>query len=390
MSKVIGFFAIFVVIIACSAVFFLPKTLISFENGIISGAEKNGFLLKIGNTSFSFPDKIVFENAEVLSILNNDFSAKISHTALDFSLTDYIKSLFKSNRTISDFSNTAQLSDISLFFQDTEILPNAKAVINFTSDNLKYKISADRFNYGDFNASKITIDGTFDSTKTDFTANIEIFGGLIKFIADYDLQRNHLELSKIALQDIDLPQILPDDVKITGKLSGEIIPRALPHNFSNFDEILENTEAECVLSIKNFGFEDKKISKPILDAVYFVGINDLNFREITANFDYSHSNLRVKNLRADNFKYAVELNGFFIPKTQRFDFNTEIRFNPDMHFAIQRNVWNAMTRTEPNNQGRKITGKISGNGSDISVSLDSEIMRRGVNSILSEIKNIFR
>jgi hypothetical protein len=247
-----------------------------------------------------------------------------------------------------------------------------------------------KFNFGDFTISKIEISGILDSNITNFTAKLDAFCGQIYVIADYDFQKSDVNIQKISLQNIDLQQILPDDINASGAVFGEIIPQKLPASFSNLDEIFQKTVAECSLSVKNFKFEDKKISKPILDAVYFVGINDLNFKEITANFNYSYLNTRVKKFRADNFKYAISATGFFIPKSQNFDFDTEIHFNPDMKGVIQKNIWNSLLPSVPNNEGRKLTGKISGNPNNISVMLDTEIIKKGINSILNEIKDIFR
>ena len=387
--KIFAIFAVFFVLLAVSAVIFLPKSLVFFENEMILASERSGFLMSIENTAFVFPDKIVFENAEVSSLANRDFSAKISHFALDFSITDYIKSLFKRNRTVFDFSDVVELSDISLFFKENEILSNAKARINFTPDGLNYKIFTDGFNYGDFEISDIEIDGFLDSISTNFTIKTEVFGGIANVFADYDLLKNKFSINRITLQNIDLPKILQNDINIAGRLSGEIIPQELPRNFSNLDEILKYTKAECVLSIRNFRLKDMNFSRPITDAVQFVGINSLDFQEITARINYSYENTRVSQIIADNFKYAFHLSGTFIPKTQRIDFYTEIIFNPDMKFAIQRNIWNSMLPAGTNGQGRKLTGRISGSGSNVSVSLDGEIMRRGVNSLLSDLRNLF-
>jgi len=115
----------------------------------------------------------------------------------------------------------------------------------------------------------------------------------------------------------------------------------------------------------------------------------LDFSKITANLDYSRSKLQINNFLADNFKYAVSANGYYIPENQKIDFDVQIHFNPDMKFVIKKEIWNTMTAAEPKNEGRIIGGRVGGTLNNYYVSLDIDVVKRGVNSLLKEIEKLF-
>jgi hypothetical protein len=127
MSKIITIFSVFLAAVAVLLMIFISKSLSFFEREMIYAGKNNGFEIKIEKTSFLFPDKIVFKNAEVTSITNSGFSAKVSQATLDISLIDYTKSLLKlklkkQKSNLSDFSDFAELTKILLYYNEKEIL----------------------------------------------------------------------------------------------------------------------------------------------------------------------------------------------------------------------------------------------------------------------------
>lgn len=410
MSKIIGIFVFFLMIIAVSAAIFhftVPQSLETLKSEIISEANKNGFEMEIEKVKFVYPDIVEFENIfamNELGIIANTESCK-----LKTSIFDYVKSVFQKrfqdkDVEFKDFTNDITIDELKLFFvkngtkelenafETGENMVNASLKIFFdsqSSNNWFYSLKTDSLGIFNHSLKNVAAFGIVGSEN--ISLNFNYLGGNFLVAMQCDWKNSMLVSMNISFENIDLQQIIPDNINASGLLSGTINPTKFP-TFSTdnlIDDIIMNTEAECSLSVKNFKLDDNKFSKPILDAVLFVGINDLNFQELTANIYYSYLNTDIKNLLADNFKYKVSAQGSLIPKTQKFNLNTEIHFNPDMKFVIQRNIWNSMLSAEPNNEGRKLTGKISGNTNNVSVTLDGEIMKKGINSILSEIEKLF-
>lgn len=411
MSKVIGIFAFFLIVIAIFAGFFfyaMPQSLETLKSEIISSADKNGFAMEIGNAQFTYPDKIIFE--EIFAMNGARMFAASEKCELIISPFNYLKAIFRNkfkNKKIelSDFvkeiitddlvlvNNSGKIENPEEIFKSGKNIIYANARIFFDGETLNkwiYSIKTENINIFGNSIENFEAAGVAGSENIAF--NFNFLGGDFKLLANVRWEDMMLMAVNLSFENVDLQKILPADINAEGKLSGKIIPSSLPPSLagiSSFDDIIKGTKAQCRLSVKDFKLGGNKAFQSILDAVQFVGIENLNFREITADIDYSYENSRIKSLVADNFKYKVSTTGFYIPKTQKFNLDTEIHFNPDMKMVIQRNIWNAMTKSKTNKEARIITGTISGNSSNVSISLDSEIMKKGVNSILKEIEKLF-
>jgi len=411
MSKVIGIFAFFLIIIAISAGFLyitMPQSLETLKSEIIYSVGKNGVAMEIDNARFSYPNKIIFEG---IGAMNSARMFAVAETCeLKISPFDYAKAFFQNkfqNKKIelSDFVREINIDDLILvntkgkiedleeIFKSGENIIYTKAKIFFDDKILKkwiYVIKADQIDIFGNTIENVEVAGIVSHENV--YINFDLLGNRFDLLANIRWEDMMLMAVNLSFENIYLQRLMPSDINATGKLSGMIVPSVLPPSLSgisSIDDIIKGTKAEISLSIKDFKLGDNKFSQPILDAIQFVGIDNLNFQEITADIDYSYENAKIKNLVADNFKYKVSATGFFAPKTQKFNLDTEIHFNPDMKMIIQRNIWNALTKSETNKEARILTGTISGNGNNVSISLDGEIMKKGVNSILKEIEKLF-
>jgi hypothetical protein len=396
MSKVIVIFAVFLTILAMGVsiltTIYLPNSLELMKAEIVETSAKNGFETKIESAAFKFPNLVEFSGVCV-----GDFSKNIRANAksfqLEISFLDDVKAIFrqkikKSKIGINDFSNFAKLKNVDFFVSGKEIFSDGEADLYFENGALKYDLSADKTGAFYFPVKKIEANGTIDSGFLGINSNVKILGGNLALKADCYLHTYLFKDVVLNFSGIEIKDIFPA-AEVSGKMSATLLLGGDIDIKSNFAKILKEKQATCSIEINGFKYDNLKHSKTILSAVSFLGINNLDFSKITADLDYSRSKVKINNFLADNFKYAVSANGYYIPENQKIDFDVQIHFNPDMKFAIRKEIWNAMLTAEPKNEGRKIGGKVSGNVNNYSVSLDNDVMKKGVNSLLKEIEKLF-
>jgi hypothetical protein len=393
MSKVISIFVIFfaIIVIFASVFYFntVPKSLLMMKAGIIESGQKNGFEIEIARARIKFPNLIEFEDVGVSDFSKNlEMSAKLCK--IEISMFDYLKSIFKREKVFwGSFSKKSSLEDIVLKIGQKPIFENAAADLFFEDDNLQYRISAKEIENSQLPIKNISAFGIIDSGFCKINSRFEIYDGWIEAKGNLNLQNSLLKGLEIGFDGIEISKIL-SDLNISGKIGGKIIPKADEVLLdSHFLGNIKETNAYCSLSISNFKDLGHKSSRQILNAVAFVGIKNLDFAKITAVFDYSPSKVLIDNFLAENFSYSVSVDGHYFPQSTRYDFSVDIRFKPDMRSAIQRNVWESMIPDAPRDQGRKISGNIRGEGDKFSISFDGEIIKRGINSFLSSLKDIF-
>ncbi|MDR0304763.1 MAG: hypothetical protein LBH98_08380 [Chitinispirillales bacterium] len=396
MSKVIIIFVAFSVIIVIGtgilATIYFPNSLESMKAEIVEASAKNGFETKIERADFRFPNLIEFGGVCV-----GDFSKNIKADAksfeLEISLLAYARAIYKQKIKkekvgISDFSNSAKLKNIVFGVNDKEIFSDAKANLRFEKETLKYDLLINKVDNFYFHVKKIEASGTIDSGFFSINSNIKIFEGNLNMKANFDSYNYLLKDIEAVFNNIEIKNLFPD-LCVYGKISGTMVSSDFVDIKSDFSKILREKQAVFSIEMSDFKYNNQKYSKPILSAVSVLGINNLDFAKITTNFDYSYSKVRVNSFLADNFKYAVSANGHYSPQNNKLDFSIQIHFNPDMKFAVRKEIWNAMVFAEPKNEGRKIGGRIDGHVSGYSISLDNEVMKKGVNSFLKEIEKLF-
>ena len=396
MSKVIVIFAVFLTILAMGVAIlttvYLPNSLESMKAEIVETSAKNGFETKIESAAFNFPNLVEFSEVSV-----GDFSKNIRANAesfqLEISFLDYAKAIFrkkikKAKIGISDFSNFAKLKDVDFFVNGKEIFSDGEANLYFENAVLKYDLSSDKAGDFYFHVKKIEANGTIDSGFLGINSNIKILGGNLEIKANCDLNTYLLKDVVLNFSGIEIKDVFPA-AGVSGKMSAAVLVGGDIDIKSNFAKILKEKQADCSIEINGFKYDNLKHSKTILSAVSFLGITNLDFSKITTNLNYSRAKVKINNFLADNFKYAVSANGYYIPENQKIDFDVQIHFNPDMKFAIRKEIWNAMLNAEPKNEGRRIGGKVGGSVNNYYVSLDIDIVKKGVNSLLKEIRNLF-
>ena len=398
MSKVIGIIAVFFVIIAVlSGVFYynITKSLEIMKAEIVEAGQKNGFNVEISGAKMNFLNVIEFEDINI-----GDFSKNVNaHAKLckfEISLSDYIKALFeritKNEKVfLRKISKKASLSDIRVKIAENEILSDASAELFFENKNLRYVISARTVLNSDFNTEELSVFGIIDGGFCRIDSKFGFIGGEARVKGELDFQNISLKNPEIELNGIEIDKLALLDFNVSGKLGGKIIPQTDKIAFNTgFTERIKETNFSCSIKIDNFKDLGNEYSKQILAAVAFAGINNIDFAEISADFDYTPSKIEVKNFLADNFRYSVSADGFYIPQSRNYNFSVGIHFNPDMKNGMQKNVWDIMALDAPNNQGRFIGAKVFGKSNDFTISFDDEIMKRGVNSFLSSINDIFK
>ncbi|MCL1946908.1 MAG: hypothetical protein FWF51_07150 [Chitinivibrionia bacterium] len=397
MSKVIGIIAVFFVIIAVFALVFyynIPKSLEIMKAEFVEVGQKNGFDVEIRDAKINSASVVEFEDISVV-----DFSKNVRAYAkvckFEISLSDYIKAIFgqitkKEKVFLKKFSKKTSLENIVVKIAENEIFTDATAELFFENGNLRYVISGkisenSIFEVEDFSSFGI-IEGGFCRVDSKFN----IFGGEANVKGELDFQNISLKNPEIELNGIELEKLLPN-FNFSGKLSAKINPQTENIVFNaDFFEKIKETNADFSIKINNFKDLGSKYSKQILSNVAFAGIKSIDFAEISADVFYSPTKISTTNFLADNFKYSVSADGFYVPQSQNYDFSVGIHFNPDMKNSIQKNIWDVMTPDVPKNQGRFIGAKVYGEGGNFTISFDDEIMKRGVNSFLSSLKDIFK
>jgi hypothetical protein len=396
MSKVIVIFIVFLTILAAGVAIlstvFLPNSLEAMKTEIVETSAKSGFETKIEAVAFKFPDLVEFSGVSVSDFLKN-IQAHAETFVLEISFWDYAKAVlmqkFKKTKIgINDFSDCAEIKNIKFSAAGKEIFSEGKANLRFENGSLKYNLSADKGGYSYFPIKEIKADGIIDSGFFGINSNFKILGGSLTLKADYDINACLLKNTTADFSGIEIKDVFPA-YGVSGKISGSAIVRGGVDIRSNFAQILKEKQASCSIEISGFRYGGDKYLKPILNAVAFLGIRHLDFSKITADIDYSRSKVLVNSFLADNFKYAVLAGGYYIPDNQKIDFDIQIRFNPDMKSAMRKEIWNALIAAEPKNEGRKISGRVSGNINNYSVSLDNDVMKKGVNSLLKELEKLF-
>jgi len=397
MSKIIAFLAIFIGITGVlTAIFFLnvPKSLQIIKAQVIETGKNSGFDIEIRESKITFPNTIEFGGISVVNSAQN-LELRINSCRFDISFADYIASVFNRitrGRSIymRNFSQRGILEGIELEADGKKIFSEGEGSLFFENEDPRFEITTQNFADLGVEVQKITLSGLIDNAVCIISSKLFTLGGEINLNAVLDFHNFTLKNVKLEARGLELAKIAPD-FNVSGTLFAEIIPK--PEEFALNADFLKNfkeAEASASVSVLNFKDEGSRFARQILSALAIVGINSLDFAKISANFEYSPPKIAVNDLVADNFRFSVLADGHFTPKTLEYDFRAGIRFSPVMRSSVERNIWEAMTPDIPQNEGRFLGATILGKGENLSVSLDEQVFRRGINSLLSSLRDIFR
>ncbi|MCL2845818.1 MAG: hypothetical protein FWE23_10295 [Chitinivibrionia bacterium] len=398
MSKLIAFCTIFLVIAGIfTAIFFIsvPKSLKIMKAGIVEAGQKNGIIIEIRNSRAKFPNKIEFSDIQI-SDFSQNFNATIKSCRIDFYFGGYIRAVLRRitmGETIhlQNFSQIAILQGIDLKIAENQIFTKAQGNIFFETQ--KYEITANNFNDFGFEIKNFSACGELiDSALISINSNFQIpdngeidINGFLFFDSLLIFQNPEIEI-----RGIEIGNLFPD-LNVSGTLAAEITPYADEFTLNaEFLQNIKNIEASASVSINNFRDSGNRFTKQILSALAFVGINSLDFANVSADIKYSPSKIVINDFMADNFRFAILADGRFYPKSSEYRFSAGIRFSPAMRSIIERGIWEAMTPDIPQNEGRFLGASVSGKGENISISFDDQTFRRGINTLLSSIRDIFR
>jgi len=398
MSKLMIFCVIFVVIVGgLTAIFFIsvPKSLQIMKTEIIETGQKNGFLVEIRKSKIIFPSTIELGDIQI-SDFSQNFCVRINSAGSDISFLGYMKAIFGritggERILLQSFSQKAVLQGIDLIVAEKHIFTGAQGNLFFEHDGAKFEITAENIENIGIEIQNFSASGKLiDSALVRINSNTGMFGGEIGVNGNLNLNDFTLKNSEIEIRGIEIGNLLPD-FNISGALSAKITPNAEELVLSaDFLQNIRNLEASGLVSISNFSDSGNKFSKQILSALAFVGIKSLDFAKISADIEYSPAKIVVNNFIANNYRFAILADGHFIPKDFEYKFSAGIRFTPAARSTMDRAIWETMTPDIPRNEGRFLGANISGRGESISVSFDEQTFKRGINTLLSSIRDIFR
>ena len=422
------------------------------KNLLTENAKSQGFLVEIEDGEVHFARSATFFNVSTLyrhqrviflpneyyefiipSYEYTNFSLNVGRVEVNIDAEKYfrfaVRSLFGQNTNWQDFILGVKAFDISLSIDDSPVFENGRANIHRepSEDNEGQKLQFYLFdgdiksqNLQDLNISDFFIRGFVSEEElntininSDFTAN----GAEVNIFAIFNLESSDFDDLLIRVGNLELANIFYG-IGISGELSLAIKPniRSNPHfvndvgcfswdfNLDFWQNIKENCFSGSV-GITNFRYWDEPLNRQILDAVSFLGIHSLNFSNIVADFAYfpMHSEMagpgaiNIENFLASSRNFDIFANGQLlhgVPLTPNwyftYNFNTEIRFSQGARSFIDRNIWSVLSPNRAGGEGRFLSAQVSGEGQNISISFEQEIFKRGVNQILSEIRNFFR
>ncbi|ERP39122.1 hypothetical protein [Chitinivibrio alkaliphilus] len=250
-------------------------------------------------------------------------------------------------------------------------------------NSLRGIFSADRGLLGPFTVDSLSLPVTLEETQLMATsASLTLAEGVLTFDGLYDHEKKALQ-GNLRGDSLSLEALLPE-ARLGGQLSFSFSSDTLTiPDIRNPYRLSGNGR----FSLEKFSDSESDYLQRARRELARIGIADLDFDHIGGDVRLRNGIVESHEISCIHDYYSLHLAGMYLLVPGTFAYSIEGRISPEFRTYVRPVIWDALIEDEKIDGGRLFYGTMEGRPEAYRVSVDAEIIKRGVRGFFRNIFN---